>query len=110
MNKRIVKFFSILLITLFLVGCKSNNNLIGTWETSGGGHKYTFNEDGTCVQDIETLIYNCTYIYDDKIITINPDRDITSSKLYYTLNGDTLEIEEKYGSWDLKETFYRKSN
>ena len=57
---RMKKIILLLVVSLLLIGCGKEADLIGTWN-SNNQSTYTFNEDGTCQKIDNVDIYQCTY-------------------------------------------------
>jgi hypothetical protein len=98
-----------LLACAILVGCGGGNSgaqvdenaapIVGTWVHESGGFTYEFKSDGTGAYTIEgddPMPY--TYEDDGKILKILYDGDTAASDHEYTVEGDTLNIQEIFGS------------
>lgn len=93
---RMKKIILLLVVSLLLIGCGKEADLIGTWN-SNNQSTYTFNEDGTCQKIDNVDIYQCTYEKENGVVNIylknkpnevyesgqiNSDRIIIGSTVY----------------------------
>lgn len=72
--------------------------IIGSWEYDIGGYVYTFNADGTGNYTAGSTVMNFTYEDDGKTVKILYTGNTTPNEFAYTVSGNTLSIEDSFGS------------
>ena len=73
-------------------------SIIGSWEYESGGYTYTFNEDGTGTYDTGGAVMKFTYEATDTELSITYEGNTEPMVLEYTLDGDTLNVKDSFGS------------
>lgn len=93
MKKKSIGVLVMLVMALFLGACSSSNKLLGTWENSDLNLSYTFNKDGTVIQ--ETLGFGLEGTYEIESNTIKLALDDAFGvvlNLPYKISGETLSL------------------
>ncbi|MCR4593965.1 MAG: hypothetical protein K5761_02790 [Clostridiales bacterium] len=81
-----------------------NSAIVGSWEYSGGGFTYTFNEDGTGIYDTGSTVMKFTYELTDTQLSILYEGNTSPTVLEYSIDGNTANIKDSSGN----ETIYNK--
>ena len=112
--KNVVK--SLLLIALLIIvafaitGCGKENNepkeatIVGSWKYDGADYTYTFNEDGTGKYNAAGTDMEFTYTINENQISILYTGNTAPFETEFSINGDTLNIIDSFGS----DTLYKK--
>ncbi len=73
--------------------------IVGEWEYEFGGYVYEFKEDGTGTYTVGSdSVMNFTYKEDGKTLSLLYDGMSVPTEFEYTLDGDTLNIKDSFGS------------
>lgn len=73
--------------------------IVGQWGYEGGDDMYyTFNEDGTGSYFFLAGELKFTYEDDGKAVTLQYENSAEPNVFNYTIEGDTLKIEDSFGS------------
>ncbi|MBO4432612.1 MAG: hypothetical protein J5852_03670 [Clostridia bacterium] len=81
---------------------KGNNKaqagaIIGSWEYKNGGYTYTFNSNGTGSYEAGSTVMEFTYEDDGSTVKILYKGNTMPNEFAYTINGNTLSIEDSFG-------------
>ena len=102
------KMICMLLVAFMLVGLfaacvdegggkEETVTIIGTWEYSAMNCAYTFKEDGTGCYTFGGSDLPFTYTDDGSKVSIQYENSTDPNVFNYTIEGDTLHIEDSYG-------------
>ena len=95
--KRFVLLSVLVVVSLALVGC-GKTGLVGKWEYEGGGYTYTFNADGTGSYEYLGSKMEFTYTTEDNKLSILYTGNTTAFETEYSIDGNTLNIKDSFGS------------
>ena len=106
---KIIALILILIIGVFaLTGCgndnKKGNTIVGSWKYDGADYTYTFNEDGTGNYDAAGTKMEFTYTTTENKISILYNGNTSPFETEYSIEGDTLNIIDSFGS----DTLYKR--
>ena len=104
---KIIILIAILVIAVFaLTGCGSEKTytLVGSWKYDGADYTYTFNEDGTGNYDAAGTKMEFTYTTEENKISILYTGNTSPFETQYSIEGDTLNIIDSFGS----DTLYKR--
>lgn len=101
----------LLVAVLVLTGCGNKgedntkkNTIVGSWKYDGADYTYTFNEDGTGDYNAAGTKMEFTYKTEDNKISILYTGNTAPFETEYSINGDTLNIIDSFGS----DTLYKR--
>ena len=83
---------------------ESSELLVGEWTYETGGYTYNFKADGSGTYKAGETLMEFTYEAGDGILEITYNGVGTPTKLEYSLNGETLNVKDSFGS----DTIYKK--
>lgn len=83
---------------------KNANTIVGTWEYTGGGYTYHFNEDGTGDYSYYSSKMEFTYKTDGNKLSITYKGSTAAMETEYSIDGDTLNVKDSFG----KDTLYKR--
>lgn len=72
-------------------------SVVGSWVYVNGGYTYTFNADGTGSYEAGSTVMEFTYEDTGSTLSILFKGNTMASEYAYTINGNTLSIEDSFG-------------
>ncbi len=106
MKKAIVWFMVIMMSVGLLAGCgekekesetEAEVTIVGTWEYKAMECAYSFNEDETGAYIFGGVEMPFTYTDDGTAVSILYEGNTSPNVLKYTIDGNTLSIEDSFG-------------